>query len=58
MDALPAARAQMGLSLAFHMVLAGNADEADLHAAFPRGTCSHGENSLGRTVPGKRLPPG
>jgi hypothetical protein len=27
--------------------LDGNADEAELEAAFPRGTCSHGKNSLG-----------
>jgi hypothetical protein len=28
--------------------LDGNADEAELEAAFPRGTCSHGKNSLRR----------
>src|SRR5713101_4108330 len=26
--------------------LDGNADEAELEAAFPRGTCSHGKNSV------------
>jgi len=27
--------------------LDGNADQAELEAAFPRGTSSHGKNSLG-----------
>src|SRR5207245_10554213 len=43
--------------------LDGNADEAELEAAFPRGTGSHGKKLLVTSVrdsslEGRRLPPG
>jgi len=35
--------------------LDGNADEAELEAAFPRGTCSHGKKLLVASVRNKFL---